>query len=380
MERYGASPADLANIAVAFRRNASKNPMAIMRGRRSPWRPTSRSPSSWSRSGARTTRLVSEGATCLIVTSRERARDLAAHARADRGRLKRSTRGATTTCVFARPGMGVGISRETPVRDDPARAVYARAGITTADVDALYVYDSFTSNVWMSARAIRLLRRGRGVARRRQVGLDLDARLPVNTNGGLLSEAHLLGYGHIIEMVRQLPRRGGSPAAGEGVGAPVGDAARRLSRPDTLMQRNRGRPWPARSGDPSRQRGLLEQPRARRASAPALRGLRDVALPGVAGLPPLPVVRAHLGAGLAGGTVAAAVVVRRATGDPAWGAHAPFASGIVDLAHGLRLPGRILCTCGEGLRRGSAVRAVVLTSSGHPAVMAFGHACVSGDG
>jgi uncharacterized OB-fold protein len=82
----------------------------------------------------------------------------------------------------------------------------------------------------------------------------------------------------------------------------------------------------------------------------------------------------------AAGTVAAAVVVRRATGDPTWGAHAPFASGIVDLEHELRLPGRILCTCGEGLRRGATVRAVVLTSSGHPAVMAFSHACVSDNG
>ena len=36
-------------------------------------------------------------------------------------------------------------------------------------------------------------------------GLDLDSPLPVNTNGGLLSEAHLLGYGHID--------RDGAPAA-----------------------------------------------------------------------------------------------------------------------------------------------------------------------
>ena len=84
------------------------------------------------------------------------------------------------------------------------------------------------------------------------------------------------------------------------------------------------------------------------------------------------------------GTVAAAVVVRRATGDPVWSAHVPFASGIVDLEHDLRLPGRILCVCGEGLRRGARVRAVLLTSSGHPAVMAFRHACAAetaeGDG
>jgi uncharacterized OB-fold protein len=75
------------------------------------------------------------------------------------------------------------------------------------------------------------------------------------------------------------------------------------------------------------------------------------------------------------GRVAAAVVVQRATGEPAWGAHVPFASGIVDLEHGLRLPGRILCACGEGLRHGAPVRAVALTSSGHPAVLAFAHAC-----
>lgn len=51
------------------------------------------------------------------------------------------------------------------------------------------------------------------------------------------------------------------------------------------------------------------------------------------------------------GTVACAVVVNRATGDRRWGAHVPFLSGLVDLEHGLRLPGRIACTCGEAQAR-----------------------------
>jgi acetyl-CoA acetyltransferase len=147
--------------------------------------------------------LVSEGATCLIVTSRERARDLAATpVRIAAGEGIHA--GRDDYVVFARPGMGVGISRETPLRDDPVRAIYARAGITIADVDALYVYDSFTSNVWMTLERFGFCGEGEAWRYVAKVGLDLDARLPVNTNGGLLSEAHLLGYGHIIEMVRQL--------------------------------------------------------------------------------------------------------------------------------------------------------------------------------
>ena len=203
MERYGASPADLGNIAVAFRRNASKNPMAIMRGKALTAETYLEEPVIVEPFRRADYALVSEGATCLIVTSRERARDLAATpVRIAAGEGIHA--GRDDYVVFARPGMGVGISRETPLRDDPVRAIYARAGITIADVDALYVYDSFTSNVWMTLERFGFCGEGEAWRYVAKVGLDLDARLPVNTNGGLLSEAHLLGYGHIIEMVRQL--------------------------------------------------------------------------------------------------------------------------------------------------------------------------------
>lgn len=203
MDRYGASAEDLANVAVAFRRHASRNPMAIMRDKPlttatyfeeplivEPFRRTDYA-------------LSSEGATCLILTTVERARDLATtpvritgaegvHASRD------------DYIVFARPGMGVGVSRETALGVDAARAIYDRVGITPADVDALYTYDSFTSNVWMTLERFGFCAEGEAWTYIAEVGLDLDSRLPMNTNGGLLSEAHLLGYGHMIEMVRQL--------------------------------------------------------------------------------------------------------------------------------------------------------------------------------
>ena len=37
-----------------------------------------------------------------------------------------------------------------------------------------------------------------------RAGLDIGSPMPVNSNGGLLSEAHLLGLGHLVEMTRQL--------------------------------------------------------------------------------------------------------------------------------------------------------------------------------
>jgi acetyl-CoA acetyltransferase len=203
IERYGASPEDLGAIAIALRDHATRNPMAVMRDKpltaetylAEPWivEPFRRADYC----------LASEGATCLILTGRQRAADLA-------GRPVRIASGEGVHAsrddyiVFARPGLGVGISRDRPLADDPARRVYARAGIDVGDVDALYTYDSFTSNVWMTLERFGFCGEGEAWSYVADVGLGPDAAVPVNTNGGLLSEAHLLGYGHVIEMVRQL--------------------------------------------------------------------------------------------------------------------------------------------------------------------------------
>jgi acetyl-CoA acetyltransferase len=203
MERYGASPADLGNIAVAFRRNASKNPMAIMRGKALTAETYLEEPVIVEPFRRADYALVSEGATCLIVTSRERGARSGGDARPDRGR-RGHPRGARRLRRLrpARHGRGDQPGDAPPRRP---RARDLRSGRHHhRDVDALYVYDSFTSNVWMTLERFGFCGEGEAWRYVAKAGLDLDARLPVNTNGGLLSEAHLLGYGHIIEMVRQL--------------------------------------------------------------------------------------------------------------------------------------------------------------------------------
>jgi hypothetical protein len=45
---------------------------------------------------------------------------------------------------------------------------------------------------------------------------------------------------------------------------------------------------------------------------------------------------------------------------------------------GPRLPGTIRCTCGRGIERGAAVRAMLLEAAGRSPLYAFVHTCIDG--
>ena len=202
MDRYGASPSDLAAIAIGYRTNAQSNPMATLRHKPLSEESYFEEPLIAAPFRRSDFALNSEGSTCLIVTTLDRARDLPT-----RPALVAGFQGIQSSrddyVMFSRPGLGTGFAPESGYRPTRPR-VYDQAGVDLLDVDALYAYDSFTSNLWMVLERFGFCGEGEGPGWVAASGLGPSAKLPVNTNGGMLSEGDYTGYGHIVEMVRQL--------------------------------------------------------------------------------------------------------------------------------------------------------------------------------
>lgn len=200
MLRYGVTSEQFGEVAVTCRQHAGLNDNAIMT------KPITLADHQASRMITNPFRLLdccleSDGGAAFVVTSAEQARDL----RAPVVTLLGSAMGHpdSPNSITQRPDLGqIGIAKAAPV-------AFGTAGVGPGDIDVAEIYDCFTYVVLRQLEDMGFCGKGEGGAFAADGRLRLGGDLPVNTHGGLLSQAHMLGLNHIVELVRQLRGAGG---------------------------------------------------------------------------------------------------------------------------------------------------------------------------
>jgi acetyl-CoA acetyltransferase len=197
MHDYGTTPEQLGAIAVSCRRHANAHPGAIMREKQLTLSDYLARPMLVDPLRVEDCCLISDGGGAYLMTSPERARDLA--------RPPVLVEGVGE----GHAANGLYWSQQADFTATPqvfsAPAAFEMAGISTEDVDVLGLYDPFTIVTLMQIEDMGFCAKGEGGAFVSGDGLfHTGGRLPTNTHGGLLSHAYVLGISHVVELVRQL--------------------------------------------------------------------------------------------------------------------------------------------------------------------------------
>ena len=221
MHEYGATSEDFGRVAVADRRHAATNPDAFFFGR-----PITLEDHQASRMIAEPLHLLdccqeSDGAVAVVVTSAERARDLAQPV----VEIAAAAQGSgpdqfVMTSYYRDPVSGL------PEMGVVGRELWRQSGLRPADMDTAVLYDHFTPYVLMQLEELGFCGRGRGGRLHHATARSSSAAgCPLNTHGGQLGEAYIHGMNGIAEGVRQM--RGTSVNQVDGRPARAGDGRHR---------------------------------------------------------------------------------------------------------------------------------------------------------
>ncbi len=202
LDRYGIDREQLGAVAVAQRNSARSNPHAVMR------KPMSRADYEQSRYVIEPLRLFdcsvpTDTAVAVLLTRGDRARTLAQAPVWVLG--FQGLHAGPNEFIFGQPGLGINQAEVfdfAPNGDD--QPVFRRAGVRPADVGTLHCYDGFSTQVLWTLERFGFCAPGEGADFVQDGRIELGGSLPVNTAGGHLSEGHANGWGHTVELVRQL--------------------------------------------------------------------------------------------------------------------------------------------------------------------------------
>lgn len=209
MHTQHTGPETWKKIAVSQRKWANLNPAAVMHGQSMSAEDYDRS--RWVVEPFRLADccLMNDGGRACVITSLERARDLR-HP----------------------PAAIMGIGQHNPSReiqastamDGPTGAFFAGqtafriAGVTRDAIDACQIYDCFTYTVEITLQDYGFFAPGEGEEWFDNGRTAPGGSLPVNTSGGLLSEAYFMGLTPLTEAAMQLMGRCGARQLGPATG------------------------------------------------------------------------------------------------------------------------------------------------------------------
>src|SRR5689334_8213095 len=208
MHEYGGTRDHLANVALAARGHANRNPAATMYER-----PLTREQYMEARWISEPLCLFdncleTDGALAVVVTSAERAKDL--------------PQKPAYIHSFAQSIPPQHQTMTNYFTDDPLRGpawacaekLWSASDFKPGDVKVAQLYDAFSPLIILSLEGYGFCARGEGGPFTDNGAIELGGRLPVNTSGAGMSGAYVHGFNLITEGVRQV--RGTSTAQVEG--------------------------------------------------------------------------------------------------------------------------------------------------------------------
>src|SRR5436190_1192250 len=196
MYEYGTTSEQVAAVRVAHSHHASNNPKAYYKRR-------------FTIEDVLNSRIIckplhlldccveTDNATCVIVTSAERARDLKHHPVLIRGVVGR--------CNKPRLDMHYQHGPISTVAGHYAKEIlWPNSGVGPEDIDITGSYDAFTFTTMLQLEDYGFCRKGEGGQYVSSGAIQLGGRRPNNTSGGHLCEGYTHGMNMVIENTRQL--------------------------------------------------------------------------------------------------------------------------------------------------------------------------------
>jgi acetyl-CoA acetyltransferase len=207
LDRYGIDREQLGAVAIAQRKSAESNPAAVLR------EPMSRADYEASRYVIEPLRLFdcsipTDSAVAVLLTRGDGARALSQPPVWVLG--FQGLRAGPNEFIFGQPGLGINQAEVFDFAPNGDRQpVFTRAGLEPRDVGTLHCYDGFSTQVLWTLERFGFCAPGEGADFVQDGRIELGGSLPVNTSGGHLSEGHANGWGHTVELVRQLRGQAG---------------------------------------------------------------------------------------------------------------------------------------------------------------------------